>query len=125
MAMGETRLKGGVESLESAAVLDGPAKAVAKKAREVIPRGPVKDALSGTWLGHPLHPPLTDVVIGSFTSVLVLDLLGGDDDGRAARCLIGVGLAAYAPTVAAGVNDWADSEIGGERVRRVGLVPAS
>src|SRR3954469_12479578 len=110
---------------ESAAPLDGLGKKVGKAVRGAIKPGAVKDAVSGTWLGHALHPMLTDVVIGSFTSATLLDLLGGDDDGRAAERLIGVGLAAYAPTAAAGVNDWVDSVYGDERVRRVGLVHAS
>ena len=30
-----------------------------------MPQGtPAKDLLSGTWLGHALHPALTDVLIG-------------------------------------------------------------
>jgi nitrite reductase/ring-hydroxylating ferredoxin subunit/uncharacterized membrane protein len=125
MALSDTPLKDAVEALESATALDGTATAVAKQARKLFPHGPVKDAASGTWLGHALHPLLTDVVIGAFTSATLLDVLGGDDDGRAAERLIGVGLAAYAPTAAAGVNDWVDSVYGDERVRRVGLIHAS
>jgi nitrite reductase/ring-hydroxylating ferredoxin subunit len=124
MALSETPLDQAIDALESADALDAPAKAIAKQARKLFPHGPVKDAVSGTWLGHALHPVLTDVVIGSFTSATLLDLLGGDDDGRAAERLIGVGLAVYGPTAASGVSDWVDSEYGDERVRRVGLVHA-
>ena len=60
----------------------------------------LRDALSGTWLGHALHPLPTDVVIGSFLSATLLDLLGGDDTGRASERLIEVGLVTAAPTVA-------------------------
>jgi nitrite reductase/ring-hydroxylating ferredoxin subunit/uncharacterized membrane protein len=125
MAPNETPLHEAVGALESAEALDAPAQAVAKQARKLFPHGAVKDAVSGTWLGHALHPVLTDVVIGSFTSATLLDVLGGDDDGRAAERLIGVGLAAYGPTAATGVSDWVDSEVGDERVRRVGLVHAA
>ena len=31
-----------------------------------------KNALHGVWLGHPLHPVLTDVPIGAWTTGLVL-----------------------------------------------------
>src|SRR4051794_40123008 len=110
---------------ESAAPLDGLGEKLGKAVRGALGPGNLKDAVSGTWLGHALHPMLTDVVIGSFTSATLLDLLGGDDDGRAAERLIGVGLAVYGPTAAAGVSDWVDSELGDERVRRVGLVHAS
>jgi nitrite reductase/ring-hydroxylating ferredoxin subunit/uncharacterized membrane protein len=74
-----------------------------------IPKGAVKDALSGTWLGHPLHPLLTDVVIGAFTSASVLDVVGGSGGGPAAQTLVGLGLAATVPTVAAGLSDWSDT----------------
>jgi nitrite reductase/ring-hydroxylating ferredoxin subunit/uncharacterized membrane protein len=104
--------------------LDAPAKAVGKAVRDLVPAGPVKDALSGTWLGHAVHPMLTDVVIGSFTAASVLDLLAPDADGRAGERLIALGLAAYLPTAAAGVNDWADTEPVDDTIRRAGLVHA-
>jgi nitrite reductase/ring-hydroxylating ferredoxin subunit len=113
-----------VEGLESAAALDAPGKKIGKFVRGAIPQGTVKDALSGTWLGHALHPLLTDVVIASFLSSTLLDVLGGDDDGSAAERLITVGLVAYGPTALTGVNDWADSEPVDDSVRRVGLVHA-
>jgi nitrite reductase/ring-hydroxylating ferredoxin subunit/uncharacterized membrane protein len=114
-----------VERLEGAAALDAPAKAIAKAVRDVLPGGPVKDALSGTWLGHALHPVLTDVPIGTWTSALLLDWLGGRDAEPAADRLIGIGLLAALPTVAAGASDWADSTVGSAAVRRVGLVHAT
>jgi len=114
-----------VERLEALAVLDAPGKAEGQAVRGALGPGVLKSALSGTWLGHALHPLLTDVTIGSFVSASLLDVLGGDDDdGRAAERLIAIGLAAYAPTAITGVSDWADTEIGDERVRRVGLAHA-
>ena len=35
-----------------------------------------KNVLNGVWLGHPLHPALTDVPIGAWTTSLIFDLLG-------------------------------------------------
>jgi nitrite reductase/ring-hydroxylating ferredoxin subunit/uncharacterized membrane protein len=113
-----------VDAAESASVLDPPGKAIAKAARGVLGPGALKDALSGTWLGHALHPVLTDLVIGSFLSATLLDVVGGDEDGQAAERLISVGIAAYAPTALTGVNDWADAEPADPAVRRVGLVHA-
>jgi len=121
----KTPLEPLVDALEGATGLDAPAQAVGERVRAALQPGQVKDALSGTWLGHALHPILTDVVIGSFVSVSVLDILGGDKDGRAAERLLAVGLAAYGPTALTGVSDWADSELGDPRVRRVGLVHAA
>src|SRR4051794_19321848 len=60
------------ERVESIEALDPPAKAIGKLVRDLIPAGPAKDALSGTWMGHALHPLLTDVPIGTFTSSLLL-----------------------------------------------------
>lgn len=114
-----------IERLEGASQFDGIAKAAAKRARKTIPGGAVKDALSGSWLGHALHPLLTDVVIGSFTSATLLDLLGGDDDGRASERLIAIGIAAYPPTALTGVSDWSDTEPADDGVRRVGLIHAA
>jgi nitrite reductase/ring-hydroxylating ferredoxin subunit/uncharacterized membrane protein len=112
------------DSIESASVLDAPGKAIAGQVRSLVPAGPVKDALSGTWLGHALHPLLTDVVIGSFTSATVLDLVGGSDSETASQRLIAVGIAAYGPTALTGITDWADTEPADDTVRRTGLVHA-
>jgi nitrite reductase/ring-hydroxylating ferredoxin subunit/uncharacterized membrane protein len=114
-----------VQRIESASFLDAPAKAVGKAVRDIISPGAFKDALSGTWLGHAVHPMLTDVVIGSFTSASLLDLLGGSDSNGASERLIGIGIAAYLPTALAGFNDWADSEAVDDTIRRAGLVHAN
>ncbi len=111
-----------VSAIESAEVLDPVAQKLGQTVRGVLSGGPVKDALSGTWLGHAVHPMLTDVVIGCFTTASLLDLLVPGDDGRGAERMIAVGLAAYLPTAVAGANDWADSEAVDDAVRRVGLV---
>src|SRR5690349_11980077 len=110
------------ERVGSATALDGPAEAVAKTIRGAIPRGPVKDALSGTPLGHALHPFLTDLPIG--TSAAVLDVFGGRAARPAARRLIATGILAAVPTAASGLNDWADTTPASAPVRRVGAVHA-
>lgn len=110
------------ERLESLEVLDAPAQTAGKAIRQAVPRGPVKDAISGTWLGHALHPLLTDVTIGAFTGAAVLDLIGGRESAPAAERLVAVGLAATPPTVLTGLSDWADSESTDDGVRRAGMV---
>lgn len=105
--------------------LDPVASKLGKVVRGVLKPRPVKDALGGSWLGHPVHPMLTDVTIGTYTSALLLDWLGGRDSEPAARRLIGLGLMSAAPTVAAGAHDWADAEVPDESVRRVGLAHAA
>jgi nitrite reductase/ring-hydroxylating ferredoxin subunit len=112
------------DAAESAEVLDGVGRTVGKQVRARV-KQPLKDALSGTWLGHALHPLLTDVVIGTFLSTTLLDLLGGDKDGKAGARLIAIGMVAYPPTALTGVNDWADTEPVDDGIRRAGLVHAA
>jgi nitrite reductase/ring-hydroxylating ferredoxin subunit/uncharacterized membrane protein len=119
-----TPLEPVIAAVEGAGLLDAPGKAIGKRVRGTLSPGRFKDALSGTWLGHAVHPLMTDVVIGSFTSATLLDLLGGDRSGRAQSRLQAVGIAAYGPTALTGVNDWADTEPADASVRRVGLVHA-
>lgn len=113
-----------IDALENASILDVPAKTIAKRVREWLSAEKLKDAISGTWLGHPAHPPMTDLVIGSFLSASLLDVLAPRAGARAAQRLITVGIAAAAPTAVTGFSDWADTELSDEGVRRVGLVHA-
>lgn len=114
-----------VRFLAGLEALDGPAKKIGKAVRSVVKPGPVKDALSGSWLGHALHPLLTDVTIGSFTSAVALDWLGGRESEPAAQRLIGLGLLSAVPTVSSGYSDWADTEVADDSVRRIGIVHAA
>jgi nitrite reductase/ring-hydroxylating ferredoxin subunit/uncharacterized membrane protein len=111
-----------VERLGRNTTLDGVAGPVAHAVKKVIRPGAVKDLLSGAWLGHPLHPVLTDIPIGAFTSATVLDVIGGRRSRDAADVLIGLGLLAAVPTAAAGASDW--SETYGD-AQRVGVVHAA
>ncbi|OHV04255.1 Rieske 2Fe-2S domain-containing protein [Mycobacterium talmoniae] len=110
--------------LEQAKALDVPAQAIAKKVRQLLAPQGLKEAVSGTRLGHPVHPPLTDLVIGTFTSATLLDLLAPRTGEQAARRLIALGIGAAIPTAVTGSNDWADTELSDATVRRVGLVHA-
>ena len=92
------------------------AEPVGALAQRLAGRGRRRNALSGTWLGHPVHPMLVAVPIGAWVSASVLDVLG---QRRAARTLIGVGLLAVPAAAATGASDWADTT-GAER--RTGLV---
>jgi nitrite reductase/ring-hydroxylating ferredoxin subunit len=105
--------------------LDAPASKIGKFARDLFKPRPVKDVLSGSWLGHPLHPVLTDVAIGTFTSAVLLDWLGGRSSEPAARRLIGIGLLSAAPVFSSGWSDWADTEVAEPAVRRIGVVHAA
>jgi nitrite reductase/ring-hydroxylating ferredoxin subunit len=116
-----TELVGQIERL---AELDEPASTVGKTVRDLIPAGPVKDALTGRWLGHAVHPVLTDLPIGTWTSAVLLDWLGGRPARDAADRLIALGLLAAGPAAVTGITDWADTEAADPAVRRIGLVHA-
>jgi nitrite reductase/ring-hydroxylating ferredoxin subunit/uncharacterized membrane protein len=104
----------GIERLEALDVVSAPLQ---KAVRSAVPQeSELKELLSGTWLGHPLHPPLTDVVIGAWTSALLLDLVGGKDDEEAADSLVAAGILAAIPTASAGLSDWAELRGGTRRV---------
>ena len=68
------------------------------------------DFLHGTWLGHPLHPVLTDIVIGAWGSGALFDLLAalrGDPYAQqAADTLAATGTVAAAPTILSGLADY-------------------
>ena len=99
--------------------LVGPVK---NAVRGVLPAGgEANGILAGTWLGHPLHPALTDVTVGAWTGVVVLDLVGGRRGQKAADRLVLLGLLSAGPTAASGFNDWSTL---GPDVERVGLVHA-
>jgi len=84
--------------------------------------GTVGDVLRGKWLGHALHPMLTDLPIGCWTSSFILDVCGGRRSRPASERLIALGLLAVVPTAAAGLVDW--HETGGDERRRVGVAHA-
>lgn len=111
-----------VRKVSDASGLDVLARPLSKKVAALIPGGAVKDALSGTWMGHPLHPLMTDIPIGAWTSAMVLDLLGRDEDEQAAARLVGMGVLTALPTAVSGLSDWSDT-LGSDR--RVGLVHAA
>ncbi len=121
MALQPRFLTRALTRVESLSELDRPAGMVSSAISTVIRTGPVKDAASGSWLGHPLHPLLVSLPIGAWTSASVLDLAGGKGSASAARKLVGLGLLAAFPTAAAGGSDFTDTE-GAER--RVGLIHA-
>ena len=102
--------------------LDRPAERLAAAVREGVPAGRAKDALSGSWLGHALHPMLVVIPIGAWTGATVLELIRGGDSARSTEILIGLGVAAAAPAVATGLLDWAESERRRSEVRRIGLL---
>jgi uncharacterized membrane protein len=123
--MGTSRLNALAQRLESVKALDRAAEVVGPTVRRVIADGNAKEVLSGAWLGHALHPIVTDIPIGVWTSAVLLDWTGGSDSRSAADRLILTGVLAAGATVATGWSDWADVERGNAAARRSGLVHAA
>ena len=97
-----------VNEIQQSTALDRLAQTVGAAVGKVLQPGKLKDLASGTWMGHPAHPPLTDVVIGAWTSAMMLDLLGGPAAAEGADKLIGIGVLAALPTVGTGLSELAD-----------------
>lgn len=117
--MGAARM---FERLGAAQGLDRVANPLREAVQRVLPPGRARDALRGRWLGHTLHPMLTDVPIGLWTSAVVLDHVGGRRGQRSADTLIALGAAAALPTAAAGLADWSEASA---TARRQGVVHAT
>jgi uncharacterized membrane protein len=107
--------------LEDASALDRPVQALEPSIRALFGSGVRGSVLRGDWLGHAVHPLLTDLVLGTWTSASVLDLLGGARWSAPAQSLVGTGLLAVGPTAWTG---WAEWSAAGPRDKRVGLVHA-
>jgi nitrite reductase/ring-hydroxylating ferredoxin subunit/uncharacterized membrane protein len=77
----------------------------------------------GRWVGHPIHPALSDLPIGLWTGVMVLDAMDRDPAPRrgidAAGMLSAAGILAAGATALTGLTDWTVSN---DEDRRVGLL---
>jgi nitrite reductase/ring-hydroxylating ferredoxin subunit/uncharacterized membrane protein len=110
-----------IDAIEGAEQLDEARSQICTVAQPVLKPVPLRRFLSGTDLGHPVHPVLVQLPIGLWTSAWVLDLMGLGRT-RAARSLVGLGVLSALPAVASGLSDWADTD---EAEARVGLVHAT
>ncbi|WP_079169391.1 MULTISPECIES: Rieske (2Fe-2S) protein [unclassified Streptomyces] len=116
---GPGRVLRGVDGLERWSAADKLLDAV-RTAVQAAPLGRARDALHGRWLGHPLHPLVVQLPVGTWLSAALLDALPGHR--RAARTLVGVGLVAAGPAAVAGWVDWAELP---REQQRVGFVHAA
>ena len=78
----------------------------------------LQDFLNGSWLGHSLHPVLTDVVVGGFTMLIVLDLVSlvfGANFRDPSLIILGISILAGLGAVLSGLTDYKDTATGDER----------
>lgn len=81
----------------------------------------VKNFLHGTWLGHPLHPALTDVPMGAWTVAAVFDgieLVGHKGFKKGADAAIAIGIVGAVGAAVTGLTDWTGTT---KKRRKVGL----
>lgn len=105
--------------LENTTGLDRPVRALEPAVNALLGDGALRSVLRGEWLGHSVHPAMTDVALGAWTSATVLDLIGGEQAAPSAQRLVGTGLLTALPTAWTG---WAEWSTLGTRDKRVGLV---
>src|SRR2546423_2582526 len=96
-----------VGRLEDLDVLDAFAKPLAELTSRAVRPKPVRNLLSGTNLGHPLHPPLTDLPIGAWAMSGLLDIAGGENAAKASDLLVAAGAVAAGPPPPARLGDCA------------------
>lgn len=111
--------------VEDDEAFDGPAKRLADTAAGALERARTKELLTGSWLGHALHPVLTDFADGAWMAASFLDVFGPRGAEPSARRLVGFGLLAAMPTAATGIAEWADTDRKGRRVGLLHLVTSS
>src|SRR5436305_998869 len=99
----EPRIRTVLERIGETETLDRLSKPIKQAVDAAITPGTVKDTLAGTWLGHPLHPVLTDIPIGAWSSAFFLDYLGGKKARSASDALIGIGILSAIPTAVSGL----------------------
>jgi nitrite reductase/ring-hydroxylating ferredoxin subunit len=117
----EPILRDVVDQIGEIKALDRVGKTVGETFDRFVKPGALKDFLSGTWLGHPLHPVLTDLPIAAWSSSYFLDVFGGRGSRKASDRLLAVGILTAVPTAISGLTDWSDT---GGRARRVGMAHA-
>ena len=84
----------------------------------------IKNFLHGKWLGHALHPIVTDVPIGAWTTAAVLDsmeLCGSEKYKTGADAAVNIGLAGAVGAAVTGITDWTGTS---QAERKAGLAHA-
>ena len=114
-----------IRSLETNPLLSAIADAVQPVVRDTLQKsGTLKDLLHGKWLGHPLHPVLTDIPVGAWTAAAIcdaLELMGVDEFADAGDFSVGFGLLGAVGSEITGAADWSETD---GRAKKIGMAHA-
>ncbi len=118
-----------VDTIERQEWLEPASSGVQRAVGSLIARQPVMrrtiDFLNGTWFGHPLHPALSDIPVGAWTTAFALDgaemLSGRRELAPTADAAVVVGLVGGLGSAITGLADWQYTD---SRPRRIGLAHA-
>lgn len=93
-------------AVDRAEGLDRMVEPIHERLEPLLDRGSIGAALRGEWLGHPVHPLLTDLPIGCWTTAWALDVFGSEGQEGIAEAFVAAGVIAAVPTAVAGWADW-------------------
>lgn len=110
---GFARLFGKLEALPG---LESLSDGIARALTPVTKQRALMDVLHGRWIGHAIHPALSDLPIGLWSGASLLDLCG---DEQGATVMTAAGCASAVATAATGTADWS---VTAGRDRRLALV---
>ncbi|WP_051190380.1 Rieske 2Fe-2S domain-containing protein [Kaistella palustris] len=82
----------------------------------------LKNILHGTWLGHPLHPVITDIPVGAWSVAAALDsieLAGNSKYKKGADAAVVIGIAGAVGAAVTGLTDWTGTN---GKKRKIGLL---
>ena len=116
-------LSGVAEPMEHSKSADVLVDQIRPRIERLLPSDAARTrGLQGSWLGHPLHPMLTDVVIGCWTTAWIIDVSGSERHEPVADAMVGLGVLAAVPTVLSGWADWSRQP---RSLQRVGVIHAA
>lgn len=110
-----------IKRIENEKSLDAVSKPLAEWVSKATAPDTIKYVLSGSWLGHQLHPMASDIPIGAWGMASALDLTGGEKMRPASQRLVALGILSSIPVAITGASDWSESY---GKERRVGTVHA-
>lgn len=88
------------------------------------PKRTIRNVLHGTFLGHPLHPILTDIPVGAWSVTAIFDALelaGAHTFRDAADATVVIGAVGASAAALAGWADWSDTK---DEPQRLGMLHA-